>query len=104
MSTVLTLILVGAILLLLETILPGLVAGFLGMCCLVGGVVMGYTHYGLAIGTWILLAVSLGLLCGFGIWLKYFPGSRFAGLFISRRTVGELKVEKPELLDQIGTA
>ena len=42
----------------------------------------------------------IGVFC----WLKFFPESRIAGLFISRRTVGELGVTKPELLHRTGVA
>lgn len=104
MWTVLTLVLVGAALLLLETILPGLISGILGMCCLIAAVVVGYMNFGVTAGNLILLGVTLGLLVGTSVWLKYFPESRVAKLFISRRVVGDLKVEKPELLDQVGVA
>ena len=40
----------------------------------------------------------VGLVIGIFCWLKFFPESRIAGLFISRRTVGELGVDKPELV------
>ena len=36
--------------------------------------------------------------------MKYFPESRFARLFISRRTVGDIGTERPELLNQSGAA
>jgi membrane-bound serine protease (ClpP class) len=104
MWTVLTLIVVGAALLLLETILPGLISGILGMCLLVAGVVVGYTTYGVTVGNIILLGVSLGLVIGVLVWAKYFPESRLAGVFISKRTVGELKVDRPELVGQTGIA
>jgi membrane-bound ClpP family serine protease len=42
----------------------------------------------------------IGVIC----WLKFFPESRIAGRFISRRTVGELGVAKPELLHRTGVA
>ena len=104
MWTVLTLVLVGAALLLLETILPGLIAGFLGMCCLIGGIAVGYSSFGVRVGNLILLSVGFGLLVGTLVWIKYFPESRLAKVFISRRIVGDLNVDKPELLDQTGIA
>ena len=104
MWTVLTLVLVGAALLLLETILPGLVAGIIGLCCLIAGVITGYSAFGVAIGNVILLAVVVGLLLGTGVWIKYFPESRIAKVFISQRVVGDLKVDKPELVGQAGVA
>lgn len=99
-----TLILAGAVLLLLETVLPGLVAGVLGLICLMSGVIMGYTSFGLRTGNLILLGVFAGLMLGTLAWLKYFPDSAMARMFISQRTVGNLGVEKPELLHQTGVA
>ena len=45
MATVVTLILVGTALLLLETVLPGMIAGIIGFGCLVAGVVMAYLNF-----------------------------------------------------------
>jgi membrane-bound serine protease (ClpP class) len=104
MWMVLTLVLVGAALLLLETILPGLIAGIAGMCCLAGAVIIGYTSFGVGTGNLILLGIGLGLLAGTSVWLKYFPGSRMARIFISHAVVGDLDVDKPELLHQTGVA
>ena len=104
MWTVLTLALVGAALLLLETILPGLIAGIAGFCCLVAAVVLGYSSFGVQTGNLVLLAISVGLIVGTAIWINYFPQSRMARVFISRKVVGDLRVEKPELLDQTGVA
>lgn len=104
MWLVLGLIVVGALLLLLETILPGLIAGILGMGCLIAAVVVGYMSFGMRGGTWVLLAVTAGLLAGTAAWIKYFPGSRVAKVFISKRIVGDLDVDKPELVGQTGVA
>ena len=41
MELVVTLLVVGAILLLLETVLPGMIAGIVGGLCLIVGVVLG---------------------------------------------------------------
>jgi membrane-bound serine protease (ClpP class) len=104
MWMVLTLALVGAALLLLETILPGLIAGIIGMCCLIAAVVVGYTNFDLMTGNLILVAVILGLLLGTIIWIKYFPQSRMASVFISRRVVGDLHIDKPDLVGLTGVA
>lgn len=104
MWMVLTLVLVGAALLLLETILPGMVAGILGICCLIAGVVLAYSNFGMRTGNWILVGVILGLIAGTAVWLRFFPGSRVAKVFISQKIIGDLKVDKPELLDQVGVA
>lgn len=98
------LILAGGALLLLETVLPGLIAGILGVLCLVAGVIAGYTSFGARTGNLILLGVGAGLVIGTLCWMKYFPNSRIARVFVSEKTVGDLGVEKPELLNQTGVA
>jgi len=104
MEAVIALLVVGAVLLLLETVLPGMVAGIVGLGCLITGVVMGYVNFDTRTGNLILLIVLTGLLLGTCWWVKYFPDSRFAKVFVSRGTVGEIRAEKPELLDQTGVA
>jgi membrane-bound serine protease (ClpP class) len=46
----------------------------------------------------------LGLIAGFWLWVRYFPDSRAARAFVSHKAVGEIGTEKPELLNQTGTA
>src|SRR2546429_4562234 len=104
MATVVTLILVGAALLLLETVLPGMIAGIAGFGCLVAGVVAAYLNFDARTANLVFLAVVVGLTAGALCWFKFFPQSRFAKLFISQRTVGDIGTEKPELLHQTGTA
>lgn len=104
MVLVLTLLLVGALLLVAESVLPGLIAGIVGCCCLVAGVIEGYLNFGGRVGNLILLGVLAGLGAGFGLWVKFFPDSRLARVFISQKVVGEIGTERPELLEQTGTA
>lgn len=104
MSLIITLLVLGAMLLFLETLLPGLIAGVIGFLCLVAAVILGYRDFGYQTGTLILAGVLVGLLIGTWCWLKFFPDSRMAGKFISQGSVGELGVEKPELLHGTGTA
>jgi membrane-bound serine protease (ClpP class) len=104
MALVITLLVAGAILLLLETILPGMIAGIVGGCCLLAGVIMGYVEFGPAIGTWILFATVMLVIAGFAVWAKYFPESRYGRAFISKGVIGDIKADQPELLHQTGTA
>ncbi len=104
METVVILILVGAVLLWLETLLPGMIAGMVGLFCLVAGVVLGYVRGGTQTGNLILLGVIGGLIMGTFCFLYFFPKSRMARIFISQGASGELGVERPELLHQTGTA
>jgi len=104
MALIITLLVVGAVLLFLETLLPGMIAGILGFLCLVAAVILGYRDFGYQTGTLILAGVLVGLLLGTWSWLKFFPDSRLAQKFISQGTSGELGVAKPELLQGTGTA
>jgi membrane-bound serine protease (ClpP class) len=104
MVLVVTLLLAGAALLLAETVLPGMIAGILGAGCLIAGVVTGYQEFGMATGNWILLGTIGGLGIGFVLWLKYFPESRFARIYTSHGTVGDIGTERPELVGQAGVA
>ena len=104
MALVFTLLLVGALLILAEAVLPGLIAGIVGFFCVTAGVVEGYLEFGARTGNLILLGVLVGLIAGFSLWLKYFPDSRLARRFVSQRVVGNIDAEQPELLNQTGTA
>src|SRR6266536_3077196 len=104
MATVVTLILVGAALLLLETVLPGMIAGIIGFACLVAGVAMAYLNFDNSTANIVLLVVVVGVIVGALVWFKFFPGSRFAKVFISQRTVGNIGTDRPELLNQTGKA
>jgi membrane-bound serine protease (ClpP class) len=52
----------------------------------------------------ILGIVLAGLLVGFWCWLKFFPESRMARKFVSQKAVGDLGVDRPELLNGTGMA
>ena len=104
MVIVVTLLLAGAILLLAETVLPGMIAGTIGVLCLIAGVSAGYEEFGVATGNWILLGTLVGLLIGFMLWVKYFPTSRFGRVYASDGVVGDIGTERPELVGQTGVA
>jgi len=103
-ETVGALLVIGVVLLLLETVLPGMVAGVVGFLCIVGGVVLAYTRFGASVGNRVLFGVILGLVVMAVLWIRFFPRSRFGQMLVTRQTVGELGVEKPELLNQTGKA
>ncbi len=104
MALIITLLILGAILLFLETLLPGMIAGIIGFLCLMAAVILGYRDFGYQTGSLILAGVLVGLLIGTWCWLKFFPDSRIAKRFISQGSTGELGVEKPELLNGTGVA
>src|SRR5688572_23390075 len=104
MALIITLLILGTVLMFLETLLPGLIAGIIGFICLLAAVVLGYRDFGYQTGTFILAGVLVGLLIGAWCWLKFFPESRIAKKFISQHTVGDLGVDRPELLNGTGVA
>jgi membrane-bound serine protease (ClpP class) len=104
MALIITLLVVGAILLFLEILLPGMIAGIIGFVCLMVAVFLGYRNFGYQTGSVILGGVLVGLATGVWWWLRFFPESRIAKRFISHSSSGELGVAKPELLHGTGVA
>lgn len=103
-ETVALLIGCGTLLLLLETVLPGLVAGVMGVLCLVAAVLVGYIRFDFATANLIAGAVMLGVVVGAGIWFRFFPNSKMARKFISQNAVGGVPDGQVELLNQTGVA
>lgn len=104
MELVATLLIAGVILLALETVLPGMIAGVIGLCCLLAGVVMAYREFGVKTGNGVLLAVLCVLLLGTMLYFKYFPTSRLAKIFVSNRSIGNVGAEQLNLLNETGVA
>jgi membrane-bound ClpP family serine protease len=104
MTLIITLLVLGAVLMFLETLMPGMVTGIIGFLCLVAAVILGYQEFGFRTGNLVLGGVVVSLALGVFGWLKFFPESRIAKRFISRSAVGELGVAKPELLHCTGVA
>ena len=104
MELVLTLLIAGAVLVFAECVLPGMIAGIVGGCCLVAGVIASFVKFGSKTGSLTLLSVLAGLAVGFYLWIKFFPQSPFGRAFISQQVTGDIGTEKPELLDRTGTA
>lgn len=103
-ETVAALLVVGVVLLLLEALLPGMIAGIVGFLCIVGGVVLAYTRFGAATGNRVLFGVILGLIILTLLWIRFFPRSRLGQKLVTQQTIGDLGVERPELLNQTGIA
>jgi membrane-bound serine protease (ClpP class) len=102
MELIIALLVVGAILIFLESLLPGMIAGIAGLLCLVAAVVLGYQEFGFRTGNLILGGVLVGLVIGVFGWLRFFPESCIAKRFISQRSVGGLGAVKPELVNCTG--
>jgi membrane-bound ClpP family serine protease len=104
MALIITLLVVGLLLIALETVLPGLAAAIAGSICLIIGIVLAYRELGFYAGTFTLLGVTAALSVGVALWFRFFPNSPLGQRFVSKSEVGSLGVEKPELLNQTGVA
>jgi membrane-bound serine protease (ClpP class) len=104
MATVVTLLAAGALLILLETVLPGLIAGIIGFALLCIGIAFAYLRLDFQTANAVLAIVMIAGVVGTVLYIKYFPDSRVAQLFVSKRAVGELGVENPSLINQTGEA
>lgn len=104
MATVILLMLAGVVLLFLETLLPGLIAGVTGFLCLAAGVIVTYRDFGAEAGHLVLLGVMVILIVGVVLWLRYFPQSRMGRIFVSDSVVGEMDLALDELIHKEGVA
>jgi membrane-bound serine protease (ClpP class) len=104
MGLVVTLVVLGAVLLILEVFLPGIVAGVIGAGCLLAAVLVSYVKFGASGGNIMLVGVTVAFLAGMALWMRYFPTSRMARLFVSQRVIGNVDADKPELLHRTGQA
>lgn len=104
MATVVILLIAGALLIALETILPGLIAGIIGFCCIGAGLALAYLRFDFQTANTILAIVMIAAVIGTILYIKYFPESRMAQVFVSKRTIGDVGAENPSLLNQTGHA
>jgi membrane-bound serine protease (ClpP class) len=104
MATVVILLVAGALLILLETVLPGLIAGIIGFCCIGIGLALAYMRFDFQTANTVLIIVVGAGIVGTIVYVKYFPESRAAQLFVSKRAIGEIGAENPSLVNQTGEA
>jgi membrane-bound serine protease (ClpP class) len=103
-TAVITLLVVGILLMLIETVLPGMVAGLIGFGCMVAAVVVAYQEFGNTGGTVTLFIALAMMLAAAILWLRYFPHSRLGRLFVAKESIGKLGVEQPDLVGRQGVA
>lgn len=102
MATVVILLVAGTLLILLETVLPGLIAGIIGFCCIGIGLALAYMRFDFQTANTILIIVMAAATVGTILYIKYFPDSRVAQLFVSKGAIGDIGAENPSLLNQTG--
>jgi membrane-bound serine protease (ClpP class) len=104
MAVIIALLVVGALLILLETVLPGLIAGIIGVGCVGAAVVMAYVRFDAATGNLILAVAIGGLIVGAILYVTYFPNSKVAQVFVSKRAIGQIGRQALTTLRPSGTA
>jgi membrane-bound serine protease (ClpP class) len=104
MELVITLLLAGFILIVLETFLPGFIVGAAGLVCILVANVLAYSNVGPEAGNWT-LALSALLLVGVTVaYVKFLPHSPFARLFISNKVSADPKPAQTSLVGRTGVA
>ena len=82
MTLLLALLIAGVALLLAEVFLPGMVAGVLGVVCLLGAAVVGFAEFSPKIGSLILMAELLAGTILAILWMRYFPKTALGKKYI----------------------
>lgn len=81
MSEIVTFLIAGVFLLIVEIFLPGMIAGILGAMCLLIAVVLTFSTFGPEEGFALLMAEIIFGVILFALWLKFFPKSRLGQAF-----------------------
>ncbi len=81
MTEIITFLIAGIVLLVVEIFLPGMIAGILGGICLLVAVVLTFTTFGPEEGFILLFAELVFAVILFSLWLKFFPKSRVGRAF-----------------------
>lgn len=96
MSLLLTLLIAGIALLLAEVFLPGMVAGVLGVVCLLGVAVVGFAEFGPKVGSLILMAELVAGTILTVLWMRYFPKTPFGKKYILDASTASHAPTQPE--------
>ncbi len=67
------LLIAGLLMICLEIFLPGGVIGVLGGISLLGAIAIGFSAFGVATGTYVMIGIVLLLCVSVVLWIKYFP-------------------------------
>lgn len=105
MTLLLTLLIAGVALLLAEVFLPGMIAGVLGVVCLLGAAVVGFAEFGPKVGSLILMAELIAGTVLTILWMRYFPKTPLGRKYIlDPSTAAHAPTEPEKWLGHEGTA
>jgi len=105
MTLLLTLVIAGVALLLAEVFLPGMIAGVLGVVCLLGAAVVGFAEFGPKTGSLILMAeLIVGTILTI-LWMRYFPKTPLGRKYIlDPSTAAHAPTESEKWMNREGVA
>jgi membrane-bound serine protease (ClpP class) len=104
MEAIAFLLVAGAVLLLVEPLVPHFIAAAIGLTCWALAVVLTYFRYGFAMGNWTLAGTLAFALAGTWWYLKRLPSTRVGRIVQSDHVVPTDSAAKSRLLNQTGTA
>ena len=105
MTLLLTQLIAGVALLLAEVFLPGMVAGVLGVVCLLGAAGVGFAEFGSELGAHILMAELLVGTVLTILWMRYFPKTRLGKTYIlDPSTAAHAPTESEKWMNREGVA
>ena len=105
MTLLLTFLMAGVALLLAEVFLPGMIAGVLGVVCLLGAAVVGFAEFGPKVGSFILMAELIAGTVLTILWMRYFPKTPLGRKYIlDPSTAAHAPTEPEKWLGHEGTA
>ena len=105
MTLLLTFLMAGVALLLAEVFLPGMIAGVLGVVCLLGAAVVGFAEFGPKVGSLILMAELIAGTVLTILWMRYFPKTPLGRKYIlDPSTAAHAPTDPEKWLGHEGTA
>lgn len=96
MTLLLTLLVAGITLLLAEVFLPGMVAGVLGVVCLLGVAVVGFSEFGPQTGSLIVIAELVAGTLLTILWMRFFPKTPLGKKYILDPSTASHAPTQPE--------
>lgn len=96
MTLLLTLLVAGITLLLAEVFLPGMVAGVLGVVCLLGVAVVGFAEFGPQTGSLIVIGELVAGTLLTVLWMRFFPKTPLGKKYILDPSTASHAPTQPE--------
>ena len=105
MLLIIALVTLAAALLLAETLLPGGVAGMLGVVSLAGAIALTYSRYGTPTGHYVLAGLVVSFTVAGIAWMSIFPQTELGQrMWFKGNAVPRANEPKTELLGKLGVA